>query len=66
MINYIYLIYLYIHICNEVMNTIQFAHPLYNHNGFVTTCQSWTPIGGVQALLVFEAIECSTSTKQGT
>ena len=48
------------------MNTIQFAHPLYHHNGFVTTCQSWTPIGGVQALLVFEAIECSTSTKQGT
>ena len=37
------------------MNTIQCAHPLHHHNGFVATS------GGVHALLVLEPTECSTS-----
>ena len=58
---YIY-VYIYSH---EVMRTIQCAHPLYNHNGFVATCRLWTASGGVHALLVLEPRECSTSTRLG-
>ena len=44
------------------MKTIQYAHPPHHHNGFVGL---WTTSGGVHALLVLEATECSTSTRLG-
>ena len=47
------------------MKTIQCAHPPYHRNGFVATCQLWTTRGDVHALLVLEATDCSTSTRQG-
>ena len=56
---------MYIYIYSEVMKTIQCAHPPHHHNGFVATCRVWTASGGVQALLMLEPTECSTSTKQG-
>ena len=48
------------------MKTIQCAHPLHHHSGFVATCRLWTGSGGVQALLVLEPPECSTSTRLGS
>ena len=50
---------------NEVMKTIQCAHLLHHHNGFVATCRLWAAIGGVHALLVLELTVCSTSTRLG-
>ena len=43
------------------MKTIQCAHPLHRHNGFVATCRLWMVSGGVYQLLVLEPTECSTS-----
>ena len=43
------------------MKTIQCAHPLPRHNGFVATCRLWMASGGVYQLLVLEPTECSTS-----
>ena len=54
-----------LHIFSEVMKKIQCAHPPYQHNGFVATCQLWTASGGVHALLVLETTESSSSTRQG-
>ena len=56
---YIYIIYIY----NEVMKTVQCAHPVHHHNGFVATCQLWMASSGVHTLLVLEPTECSTSTR---
>ena len=43
------------------MKTVQCTHPPHHDNGFVVTCLLWTASGGVQALLVLEPTECSTS-----
>ena len=47
------------------MKTIQCTLPPHHRNSFVATCQLWTAIGGVHALLTLETTECSASTKQG-
>ena len=39
------------------MKTIQCAHPPHHHNGFVATCQLWTPSGGVHALFIQRIIQ---------
>ena len=50
---------------SDVTKTIQCAHPLHHHNAFAATCRLWMVSGGVQALLVLEPTECSTSTRLG-
>ena len=54
-----------IQVYSDVMKTIQCAHPLHHHNGFVATYRLWTASGGVHALLVLEPTECSTGTRLG-
>ena len=60
-IYYIYYIYIYIYnIYNDVMKTIQCAHP-HHHNAFMATCRLWMANGGVHVLLVSEPTEYSAS-----
>ena len=54
-----------IYIYNDVMKTIQCAHPPHHHNGLLTTCPLWTANCGVHAFLVLDATECSKSTRLG-
>ena len=54
-----------LYMSSDVTKTIQCAHPLHHHNAFVATCRLWIVSGGVQALLVSEPTECSTSTGLG-
>ena len=58
----VFIIYIYIYIYKK---TIQCTHPTHHHNGFVATCQLWMASGSVNALLVLEPMECSTSTRLG-
>ena len=41
-----------IHIYKEVVKTIQWIHPSYDHNDLVFTCRLWTASDGVHTLLM--------------
>ena len=45
---------------NDVMKTIQCAHP-HHHNAFMATCRLWMANGGVHVLLVSEPTEYAAS-----
>ena len=45
---------------NDVMKTIQCAHP-HHHNAFMAICRLWMANGGVHVLLVSEPTEYAAS-----